>query len=149
MERVKLATMRGGKFAIRFLEIGADGGRGEIVLDDFQDCFESPFTYWPAAEYERQWRGGLERIVRGEAKSALVTAMYPPESASFVRWWILFRSGNEVVFREHLLLTDHLDRVFDPGALYDFVPDRVAGGDQEFPISEWTVELASIGSGLA
>lgn len=135
-------------FNIRFVEITNTLGHGEIVLDQFAEHFESPLDFWTVSDYEKQWKVGVSRILDGETKSVLVTAMYPPDTANFIMWWVIYRDGSTVVFRNHMLLTDQLPQPFDVRNIYNLIPDRLPSDDTEFPVSEWSVSFASMNSFL-
>lgn len=132
------------EFSIAFIDSAEKTAHGEIRLDRFLERFESPLDFWPTDSYEGQWREGLRRLIEGEKKSALVTAMYPPESANFIMWWVMYRDGDAVIFRNHLLLMDELEQRFDISALYSYVPDRSDGVDEEYPVSEWSIYFESL-----
>jgi hypothetical protein len=69
---------------------GPGWGRGRITLDDFVEDFESPLWFWKTADYERQWTQGIQRILEGEPKSCLITALIEPiQTADYVfgSWW--------------------------------------------------------------
>lgn len=138
-------------FDIRFTE-EAEGcskmRRGEIVLDDFAESFESPLEFWTAAHYEQQWTLGVKRLVNGEPKSALVTAMYPPDRANFLLWWVMYRCDNLVIFRNHMLLEQQLGEPIELAKLYSFIPERAPSADEQYPISEWSVQFDEVKSFL-
>jgi hypothetical protein len=138
-------------FNISFLETVKRPSKtrpGQIILNDFSERFESPLDFWTASDYERQWVLAVARLAGGESKSALITAMHPPDSANFLMWWLMFRDGNRVVFRNHMLLMERLETPFDLAKLYSFIPDRTPGRDEEYPISEWSVDLEGVQSFL-
>jgi hypothetical protein len=128
-------------FNIHFIKKSQHLGRGEIVINGFSERFESPFDFWTAADYERQWAQGVTRILEGELKSVLVTSMVQPEIANFIMWWPMYRDGNLVVFRNHLLMMQQSGQLFTIPNLYSFIPDRLDSADAEFKVSEWTIEL--------
>jgi hypothetical protein len=133
-------------FNIRFIEKRSTEGCGEIVLDDFIERFESPFNFWKAADYERQWVEGVTRILQGELTSVLVTLMVQPEIANFIMWWPMYRDGNMVVFHNHLLMMKRLKQPFEITNLYSFIPHRFDSVDEEYIISEWTIEIDKLKS---
>jgi hypothetical protein len=133
-------------FNIRFIKRRRTSGRGEIVLGQFVERFESPFDFWTAADYERQWVEGVTRILHGASKSVLVTSMIQPEAANFIMWWPMYRSDNAVIYRNHILLMDQVKQPFEINNLYSFVPDRADSVDEEHSISEWTLDLDQLKS---
>lgn len=133
-------------FNIRFIKKGNTSGRGEIILDRFVERFKSPFDFWMAADYERQCVEGVTRILQGKLKSVLVTSMVKPEIANFIMWWPMYRDGNHVIVRNHLLMMQRLSQPFTIANLYSFVPDRPESVDDEYEVSEWTIELDNLKS---
>jgi len=131
-------------FNISFTDTSGHTGRGEIQLNEFFERFDSSFEYWPSNVYESQWKEGVQRIVEGEKKSALVTAMYPPESANFIVWWIMYHDGDNVIFQNHLLMLEMAKQQFEVSKLYSYIPDYSEGEDEEFPVSEWIVAMDSL-----
>jgi hypothetical protein len=97
---------------------------GEITLDDFVETFETLLTFWGADRYEYQWREGLDRLLKGAAKSCLITSMLDSKYENFGVWWKLYREGDQVVVQNQLLLSDVLGRHFDPDDPYQSIPDR-------------------------
>ena len=132
------------QFDIRFLLSQSQAGRGQIALGSFVEEFDSPLGFWMDADYKRQWKEGTSRLLAGAAKSALVTAIYDPGNANFLMWWVMYRDDGEIVFRNHILLMEHLPRPLDLNDLYSFVPERDRNRDSEYPVSEWVVPLESI-----
>jgi hypothetical protein len=131
-------------FDIRFDKISKKIGQGLIILDQFSERFESPLHFWTADDYKQQWRDGIKRILDDEMKSALVTAMYPPESANFIMWWNMYRDQESVVFRNHLLLMEQLEQPFNIARLYSYVPERLPSVDEEYQVSEWEISFDRI-----
>ena len=117
---------------------------GEIVLNDYVERFEASSSFWKARDYEQQWSGGLARLRQGELKSCLITDMYDPSNASFIRWWPIFRSGEQIVIQEQILFLDRLDSPFNPSDPYRFIGDRKSISDDGERVSEWVVNLDSL-----
>lgn len=133
-------------FNIHFIKKSRYLGRGEIVINEFSERFESPLDFWTAADYERQWAQGVTRILQGELKSVLVTSMVQPESANYIMWWPMYRDGDLVIIHNHLLMMEQLNRPFAIEDLYSFVPDRSNSVDDEFEVSEWRLAMDKLKS---
>lgn len=118
--------------------------KGEIVIGDHTESFWAPLWYWSVADYERQWKEGLIRVVEGQTKSCLITSMNDPTLAKFIFWWPLYRVGNQIYIQNHILFLDKRLR-FSEKDLYERVPDREVLSDEGDPISEWatTTEVLS------
>jgi hypothetical protein len=58
----------------------------------------------------------------------------------------MYRDGNMVVFRNHLLMMEQLTQPFEIANLYSFVPDRFDAIDEEYKVSEWTIEIDKLKS---
>jgi hypothetical protein len=117
---------------------------GEIKLDDFVETFETPLTFWSATRYEKQWREGIDRFLKGAPKSCLITSMLDPKSEAFGVWWILYRDGRNVAVQNHLLLSSILGRNFSPDDPYRSIPDRLTSSDDGERVSEWFLEFDSL-----
>ena len=75
--------------------------------------FLADLTHWTVADYERQWRAGLRRIVEGAPSSALLTAYRGPGDAPHVLW-ALWRDGEHVYVQERGVSPATLAAPFDP-----------------------------------
>jgi hypothetical protein len=132
---------------IRFLNsVGyePDLALGEITLDDFVETFDIPLTFWSAARYERQWREGIDRLLKGAARSCLITSMLDPRSEAFGDWWKLYREGDHVLVQNQMLLTEVYGKNFDPDEPYRSIPERLPFNAEGTPISEWCLEFNKI-----
>lgn len=137
-------------FAIQFLPddqsefVDEPGHRyGRVHLGDHVETFLAPLSYWAEVDYCRQWHTALRRLRDGASSTCLVTSMTDPKESTFVSWWALYRNGDSIVCQEQIhFLTD--TPPFDPDDPYRSVPPRVSMSDVGTPISEWSVEAASI-----
>jgi hypothetical protein len=122
---------------------GPGWGRGRITIDDFVEDFESPLWFWKTADYERQWAHGIRRILEGEAKSCLITALIEPiRTADYVfgSWWKLYLDGINVIVQQQLLIVDVVG-AFDVADPYSAVPDYRPTTPEGEPLSSWTTSF--------
>ena len=96
-----------------------------------------------------QWKEGIERLLRREKNSAIVTTMYNPGTANFMLWWVMYLIEDDVFIQNHMLLLCELERPFDETDLYSFVPKRKIQTEEGVPISEWSVSLSAIRDSLS
>src|SRR6266478_1983231 len=71
---------------------------GLITTASFQERFIVPLHYWNATDYVQYWRQAISRLIGESDKSCLVTAMYDPQTANFIKWWPLYRVGDSVYY---------------------------------------------------
>lgn len=121
---------------------------GSLIIGDFKEDFHASLSYWDRNRYLSQWKEGLERLLRRENYSAVVTTMYDPSTANFIFWWVMYLIGNDVYIQNHVLFLDELDKPFDETDLYSFVPEREIQTEEGEPISEWSVSLSAIRDSL-
>ncbi|MBV9110201.1 MAG: hypothetical protein JO306_12395 [Gemmatimonadetes bacterium] len=135
-------------FSIRFLDEGDDDARyGEIRLGDFGERFLANLSFWSEAEYERQWRDAVGRILSAEdAVSALITSTGDPSDTAGVMWWTMYRQGALIQVQNHICFFDQLPEPFDLADPYRSVPPHRRVGEDGEAISEWTVTVAEVES---
>ncbi len=142
-------------FSIRFLSEDEEltdfepGRVGVITLDGFEERFVAPTTFWQARDYERQWNEGLRRIISGNEKSCLITALRDPRATKMLFWWPLYREGSDVVVHNNILLLDQLEQPFDARDPYSSIKERVTIDEEGQQVSEWRVSILDIGAFLA
>lgn len=117
---------------------------GSLSIGAFQEDFHASLSYWDRDKYLAQWRNGLNRLVNGEIRSAIVTSMYDPRFANYIFWWPLYAIGDNIHVQNHGLFLDDLDESFDEADLYRFVRERETESEDGQSISEWTVKLSDI-----
>ncbi|WP_193368588.1 hypothetical protein [Pelagibius marinus] len=122
---------------------------GSIKLGNFQEDFHASLSHWDQERYRSQWKEALERLVKGEDKSALVTSMYDPDKANFITWWPLYRDGDCVLVQNQLLFLAELAKPFSEAQPYKSVPRRETTTEDGEAISEWTIDLSDIEEFLA
>ena len=131
-------------FDIKFDKIQDDIGYGKIVLDDYSENFESPLHFWTILDYKNQWEEGIIRIKYGNHKSALVTAMYPPQYANYIIWWVIYKEYNYAVFQNHILFLEKLNKPFVIDNIYSYIPEKSNKICDEYAVSEWRVLIDTI-----
>jgi hypothetical protein len=136
-------------FDIRFSRLLDDEGgarvrQGLIVLGDYEEEFVSAIGDWSVADYERQWRTAVERVVGGISPSALVTSFIHPAPGVCELWWPMWRNGGNVVLQHQLLRTDDLSAPFTAADLYHHVPPHASTSRFGYKADEWQVSLGQL-----
>jgi hypothetical protein len=116
---------------------------GELVLGNERLHFLVDLRYWSVAAYERQWREGIARLVRGEPSAALMTAYRGPGDEPHIMW-ALWRDESYVYAQAQTVLPAELDSPFDPMASHLHIGERIPASDNGLPIPEWRVELVHL-----
>jgi hypothetical protein len=130
--------------ALNKTDSGPGWGRGRIAIDEFVEDFEFPLWFWKAADYERQWTHGIQRILEGASKSCLITSLIEPiRTADYVfgSWWKLYLDGTKVVVQQQLLIGDVVGLTFDVADPYSAVPDYRPTTPEGELLSSWTTSL--------
>ncbi len=117
---------------------------GSLNIGEFHESFHASLSYWDRDSYLAHWIEALTRLVRGESRSALVTSMYNPATANLIRWWPLYRVGENTHFQEQVLILSQLEPPFEEADLYRFVPLRETASEDGERLSEWTLNLTAI-----
>ena len=140
-------------FEIKFIGKSTDEGElGEIEVDDLDEQFVVPITYWDKQKYESQWQEAIERIVnsRSDANSMLVVSIHDPKEANFIVVWPLYKINNKVYVQNSLIFMDNLKQPFNEQMIYSFVPERgTISEDTGEPISEWQISLDDLATWLS
>lgn len=136
-------------FSIYFLELKTEEVAenlqlGEIRINDYCESFQASLSYWNQSDYMQHWKEALLRICNGEDKSALITSMYDPTSASFISWWPLYLEQDVIYIQNQLLFLEQLDKPFFESKLYDYVDSREIFDEDFQKISEWHVHISDI-----
>lgn len=111
--------------------------RGMIEIGEYHEEFVSLATFWKVADYERQWREGLLRLL-GEDNTCLLTSVYKPNSSHMLFWWLGYREGENVFFQDSFLLFEELPEPFDLRDPYRAIPPHVRITEEGLKVSEWT-----------
>lgn len=134
---------------------GSPHCEGEITIGNHKEGFMIPVDYWQIEDYENQWKEGLERI-KNHDTSCFVTRIGNPKEGLYAMFWPLYKVGNMVYVREHLLIDEILDILIEDNELpvelkniefnnqtcYQFITPRT-NEISEHPASEWSVNLDS------
>lgn len=123
--------------------LGVPHAVGELVVGDARRLFSLDLRFWRVADYQRQWKAGLARLLHGAPTTALVTSFRGDGDAPHLMWAIWKEAGFAFV-QSHCVLAAELDRRFDPAAPYAHVGARVPATEQALPIAEWRVELEQL-----
>ncbi len=71
-------------------------------------------------------------------------------TAVFLRWWVMWREGKEVIVQEQLLTPERLAAITDwREGPYQLIEDRRSTSEDGMPISEWFLNVADIDGFLA
>src|SRR5262245_43007086 len=113
---------------------------GLLRINDHEERFRSPLTYWRIDDYLSQWKAGLSRVRQGE-DSCLITAIDNPQNIHFGEWWLLYVRNGRVRIQNHLLLRELFDQLFDPKKPYSFIPRYENTTEEGDLISEWELPI--------
>lgn len=116
---------------------------GELVIGDARQHFRLDLRAWSIADYERQWKAGVSRLVYGAPSSALMSAFRGDHDAPHLMW-ALWREAGFVYVQPQCVLNRELSSAFDPYAPYEHVGARVPATEQSLPIAEWRLELEQL-----
>ena len=135
-------------FAIGFLSASHKQAkcatRGQITIGDFTESFMAPLAFWSTSDYQAQWKAGLLRILKGAAKSCLITEVHSPSGNPHVMWWLLYRSGTSVFIQNNLLLPRNRGNRFAIQSPYRNIPRRVTMNEEGLRISEWRTTMREL-----
>ena len=123
--------------------LGVPRAVGELVVGDARRLFSLDLRFWRVADYQRQWKAGLARLLHGAPSTALMTSFRGDDDGPHLMWAMWKEAGFAFV-QPHCVLTAELDRGFDPMAPYEHVGARVPATEQALPIAEWRVELEQL-----
>lgn len=135
-------------FDIRF-ELSQDANSeevavGTIVLGSFRETFESPLHVWSREDYESHWSQSLERLFEGAGSTVLITEMYEPTTANFIKWWPAYRFGAEVRFHNQLLILAGMQPPFDLDDLFGQLPPYEQTNEDGDRLSEWSIGIDAL-----
>jgi len=114
-----------------------------LVVDSVRLRFRIDLRHWSIADYERQWKAGIRRLVEGEAISALMVR-YSARSDTAHLMWALWRVDAHVFVQPHCVLPWELEGPLDPGAPYNTIGDRLPVTEARLPLQEWRVAHADV-----
>jgi hypothetical protein len=116
---------------------------GELVVGNARRMFSLDLRAWCVADYQRQWKLGLARLLHGASSTALMTSFRGNEDAPHLMWAI-WKEGGFAFVQPHCVLGAGLDRRFDPMAPYEHVGARIPATEEALPIAEWRIELEQL-----
>lgn len=128
--------------------LGDAGLYGEIVLGEHTERFVALIRYWSPLDYQRQWRAGIQRLVREAVPSCLITALDDPDTSEILRWWLLYPLGDVVAVRESALDYKRSRTKFSTEMPYIAIPPRRLRSEDGFEISEWQLPVFEFASFL-
>ena len=113
----------------------------KIKIGDFEEYFLSPLCYWSVEDYQLHWGKMLHDFMKGNKESAfLITEMYDPAKANFIRWWVLYRKGDNVSFQEKILFMAGVEK-FSVESAASLIPKHQLINDDGNEISEWVLPI--------
>ncbi len=115
---------------------------GTIKIDNFQEDFHAPLTYWSIDDYRKQWREACQDLLNGCEKTALMVTMYDPEHANFLMTWSMYKVENMVHIQNTILFLDQVS--FDEANIAKSISDREIMSEDGDRISEWSVSIDAI-----
>jgi len=121
---------------------------GKIHIDNFSENFQASTSYWDRCKYLSQWKDGLNNIINGGSKSAIITTMYDPSTANFIFWWVMYAVGDDVFIQNHVLFIEDLKEPFNESNFAKYVPVRETVNEEGDTISEWKVNFNEIHEAL-
>jgi hypothetical protein len=133
-------------FDIRFVD--DDGAPestrfSEIVIGGFRERFLTDLSFWSEADYERQWREAVSQVMTLD-RAALMASMTDPSNANFIRWWVMYREGETVMFQDQLFFMSEAKEPFVTSATSRFIHDRGSVSDTGYPVSEWSTTTSAL-----
>jgi hypothetical protein len=126
------------------LQPGEQARYGVILLDEFRERLAVPIDYWAPDDYQRHWREAVRRILVGEERSCLITGMYDPGEATFIRWWLMYLDGGSVRVQNQILFIAEEAPDFQEANPFLSVPPRTTVSEDGTPLSEWVVSLSAL-----
>ncbi|AFZ25444.1 hypothetical protein Cylst_3291 [Cylindrospermum stagnale PCC 7417] len=122
---------------------------GKIKINDFEESFFSPLSFWTKEKYQEHWRRSIQRMMLNQvANSCLITSMYNPQEANFIVWWLFYRDAKNVHIQNQVLFLQDLVEPFNIQKMYDYIPKRKQYNDEGESISEWKTNILSLESFL-
>ena len=116
-----------------------DNGVGEIQIDNFRESFQSDLSFWTANRYIAQWEDA-KRHLANDLPTMFITSITDPSTASFIRSWVCYPIGDELIFQEHIIFLDDLGEPFDLKSPHKHVGPYENFSEDGERISEWRTE---------
>jgi contact-dependent growth inhibition (CDI) system CdiI-like immunity protein len=136
-------------FAIRAFRLpmvdasGLPAAWAELRVGATRLRFHLDLSHWRVADYERQWKAGIQRLASGGACSALMSRYGGPDETTH-SFWALWRADGVVYVQPQCVLSTEIEKPFDPTAPYEHVGEHVPVTDEQLPLDEWTVALEEV-----
>lgn len=114
---------------------------GEIQIGDYKEELPIPIEYWTIADYERQWKEGLEKI-KHEDNSCLISSALDPKKHKSADIWGLYKKSNKIYVQPYILIFKELpkefkNKLFTPETCYEFNLLRKQNSESD----EWEIDL--------
>ena len=88
---------------------GVDYEKARIVIDEYEEDLLIPLSYWSLDIYQSYWKAKLNQFFHDDLEKVfLITEMYDPEYANFIRGWVVYRKNENVVLQERILFIGYL-----------------------------------------
>lgn len=114
----------------------SDDGLGTIEIDEFRESFEADFSFWSRSDYERHWGHAAEELLGG-SPVIFITSITDPATANFIRSWVCYPTKGELIFQEHILFLEDLEKPFNLKTPHSHVPPYESVTEDGEAISEW------------
>ncbi len=119
--------------------------RFKIIINDFSEELLLPLDFWGVNDYISHWRKQLTQFLSDKQdKTYLITEMHNPNTANFIRWWIIYRENDSVFFQEQLVFMDDIVGVFSPDDAYSYIEERRVITEDGDEISEWEARVSDV-----
>ena len=117
----------------------------KIKIGDFEESLLLPLCCWSIEKYKHHWSKQLKQFYFDKKeKTCLITEMYDPSTANFVRWWILYRVNDDVFFQEQVLFLEDIKGPFSVDDAELYIPEREIINEDGEEISEWVVPFEQL-----
>ena len=113
---------------------------GTLIVGDARLGFRLDLRRWRVSDYQYQWKAGIDRLARGAASSALMTAYRDDDPAPHLMW-ALWRDAGRIHVQPHCVLPSELTARFNPFDPYAHIGSRIPATEESLPIPEWSVDL--------
>lgn len=118
----------------------SDDGVGEIQIDDFKESFLSDLSFWSKSDYERHWSQASRALDDG-SPVVLITSITDPARSNFFRSWACYPAESELIFQEHILFLEELEKPFDFEKPHSNVRPYESLTEDGEKISEWRTKF--------
>lgn len=116
---------------------------GKIIIDDFEENFTLPISYWSLDDYKKSWLNSLRQGIENKDHAALPVSMYDLSSANFIFIWKIYFENIIVHIQNSMIFLDQYPG-FKIEKINQFIKPRRTHNDEGMKISEWDTDLASV-----